>query len=276
MGISIGLRHKNGGKEDISIWNSLAKQYYRFQKNIRRQSNPQRDLSGYPDPRSIIHDSTYLKMLQNIDYVKHKHLLDVGCADGLFTKRIAREVGQVTAIDGASNFIDIANTHYPRRNITFQTCNILQKLPFKNETFDIVSSSLTLMDVKKLDLIAKNLCAVLKPGGDMIFSITHPCFYSKGFASWRTKDGYVQYVHISECYDCESKIKKRVGGDVVNVSHYHRPINMYVNEFTKKGLSLKAMYEPTLSIKHFKKIPREERNYRYQLMPPFAFFHFVK
>src|SRR6185295_7280115 len=51
---------------------------------------------------------------------------------------------------------------------------------FDDASFDAVVSFMSLMDGPRFDLAMRETFRVLRPGGMLAFSITHPCFLTKG------------------------------------------------------------------------------------------------
>lgn len=51
-----------------------------------------------------------------------------------------------------------------------------QRLPFRDARFDFATAFMSLMDMPDPDLALREACRILKRGGFLQFSITHPCF----------------------------------------------------------------------------------------------------
>src|SRR6185503_3239772 len=59
--------------------------------------------------------------------------------------------------------------------IDYQVASAVE-LPFDDETFDAATAFMSLMDIPENDRAMREAYRVLKPGGFLQFSITHPCF----------------------------------------------------------------------------------------------------
>lgn len=95
-------------------------------------------------------------------------VLDVGCGTGYFARRIAPVVdpaGEVVGIDPLQPLLDYAAAHSPA-NCTFHAATA-QDLPFGDESFDLVVSSITFHHIApdhRADAV-REMFRVLRPGG---------------------------------------------------------------------------------------------------------------
>lgn len=103
--------------------------------------------------------------------VKDKTILDLGCGTGLLTNQINNWGGRVNGIDISDEMIGIAQQSY--QNLKFQVSD-LNKLPFENNEYDVVASSLVMHYLKDLKPGFHEVSRVLKNNGQFIFSMHHP------------------------------------------------------------------------------------------------------
>jgi ubiquinone/menaquinone biosynthesis C-methylase UbiE len=105
-----------------------------------------------------------------------EHVLDVGCGTGTLAIAVARRVGRagrVVGIDPGTRQIARARTKVARRKepIEFQT-GVIERLPFPDQTFDVVLSSLMMhhlpTSLKRQGLA--EIARVLKPGGRLVIA----------------------------------------------------------------------------------------------------------
>lgn len=101
------------------------------------------------------------------------NVLDAGCAAGWYTESLLNRGANVTAIDISQSMVMAAKRRVGNKaNIV---CHDLEEnLPFQNEFFDLIVSSLTLHYVKDWNHVFKEFKRILKPGGSLLFSVHHP------------------------------------------------------------------------------------------------------
>lgn len=124
--------------------------------------------------RTVHSDAAFL-----LPYLKPTDkILDVGCGPGTITYGFAEYVpdGSVTAVDFAPVIVEQAKAYALskiheddgklRGKIDFVVGNVLEKLPFEDETFDVIFSSQVLTHIgSRCSQALKEMRRVLKPGG---------------------------------------------------------------------------------------------------------------
>lgn len=100
---------------------------------------------------------------------KNEKILEIGCGDGEFTKRLMRLPSKIVATDITPEVIKRAKKKYIKnKNIQFKVDDA-EKFSFREETFDIVCGISILHHVNYRKAI-KECFRVLKPGGRLFFS----------------------------------------------------------------------------------------------------------
>ncbi|KAI7885585.1 S-adenosyl-L-methionine-dependent methyltransferase [Lichtheimia hyalospora FSU 10163] len=96
---------------------------------------------------------------------QNANILDIGCGSGSWVMEMAIEHpnAHVTGIDMA----DMFPTTIRPENVTFQLCNILDGLPYEDNTFDFVHMRQLIVALrsKEWPVILTEIYRVLKPGG---------------------------------------------------------------------------------------------------------------
>lgn len=130
--------------------------------------------------RDFINTPCFFRMLPDVTGLRG---LDVGCGEGHNTRLLAGRGARMDAIDICDAFIRYAReseAHEPM-GITYQVASAVA-LPFADQAFDFVTGFMSFMDIPETDRVISESYRVLKPGGFLQFSITHPCFQT---ARWK-------------------------------------------------------------------------------------------
>ncbi|SFD81572.1 Methyltransferase domain-containing protein [Paenibacillus catalpae] len=170
-----------------------------------------------------------------------KTVLDAGCAAGWYTARFAERGAQVTAIDLSPEMVAACKRRVgDQANVS--VCDLSEPLPFEDESFDFIVSSLTLHYLKDWGPTFREFRRVLKPGGTLQFSIHHPFMDYQHFE----RPDYFAHELLTDVW------KKKETGPI-EVTFYRRPMMDIVNA-TAEHFTLDQMIEPQPS-KDFINLP---------------------
>jgi ubiquinone/menaquinone biosynthesis C-methylase UbiE len=128
---------------------------------------------------------------------KPQKYLDVGCNRGTITYEVGRLIGACETYG-----VDVMDTSHP--DITYRKLKPDGTFDLESESFDLVTASMTLHHVEKLDTCVQEIMRVLRPGG-LLFIREHDC--------WTVMDAML--------VDIEHLLYDRVGGDVGSYNMYH-------------------------------------------------------
>lgn len=169
-------------------------------------------------------------MLQLENNLETYQILDAGCAAGWYTDELLKRGANVTAIDISQSMVEAAKRRVGSKADVL--CHDLEEtLPFPNETFDIILSSLTLHYIKDWDAVFSEFKRVLKPNGVVLFSVHHP------FSDYKL-------------FRCENYFSKELltdywvkSGKEIEVVFYKRPLNEIIQS-TVNHFTLSSLIEP--------------------------------
>ncbi len=216
--------------------------------------------------------------------IKGKLALDIGCGEGRNTRKFAKLGAHIIGIDASENMIRFAQEEEKKDplGIEYRVASWSNLVALKNERFDIVLSTMALMDGPGYETALREFCRVLKPGGELFFSILHPCFLTPGYTKLTDKYGVCTHRVVSNYFKegpwkfTWSMSKKTDKSDAQNFTSlsYHRTLSTYLNNIIAAGFTLKEIKEPCPSNEACEQNPRLK--IARDVAPSFLFIHAIK
>lgn len=158
------------------------------------------------------------------------NVLDAGCAAGWYTDQLLQRGAKVVATDLSQEMVE-ATKRRVEEKATVICLDLEEKLPFENNTFDLIISSLTLHYIKDWNNTFSEFKRILKPNGLFLFSIHHP------FTD-------VQLLEDANYFTTELIIDEwKKEGKSFKVPFYRRPLQSIINE-TVNYFSIEEVIEP--------------------------------
>lgn len=205
-------------KNVIQQWNNTAERYTNEQEKSEYTENNKRivkerfqDLSG-------------------------QKILDLGCGYGYYTDYFAGIGADVSGVDGSDKMIEIARSYYP--DCSFAVCDITEKLPFSDNSFDLIFCNQVLMDVEDVESVFSECYRILKTHGIFYYSIVHPAFYD---CHWVKDENDFLFAKQISSYIKPYSFLNDFWGETM---HFHRPLSYYLNAASEQGFILKHIDEP--------------------------------
>jgi len=158
-----------------------------------------------------------------------ERVLDAGCAAGEHALWLFEQGALVTAIDISEPMLHLARTRLEHRAVVL-AADIGQPLPFRDASFDLIFSSLTLHYVADWEPMLAQFVRVLRPGGSFVFSTHHPSMDA----------GLADYFNVREIDDRWSGF----GAAPVRVRFFHRPLHAIFTPLLNAGFRIDAVSEP--------------------------------
>lgn len=173
---------------------------------------------------------------------KLDYVLDVGCGAGFLTGEIAKSARSVIGIDLSKESIriakqrldDFANVHLIQSDIETYSAD------YHGEKFSLAVSNMTLMTTLSLRKTLQSIARLLIPGGILVFTITHPCF-------WPSYWGYAkeEWFDYSQEIVIEAEFRISLDNQTGHITtHVHRPLELYVAMIRETGFLLNRILEP--------------------------------
>lgn len=208
---------------------------------------------GYDVYRDLFNTPAFLEMLPGVEGLAG---LDLGCGEGYNTRLLAERGARMFAIDVAPSFVRYAREGEQGRPVGIRyAAASAQRLPFRDASFDFATAFMSLMDMPEPHAALREAWRVLKPGGFLQFSITHPCFDppyrkllrdSQGAAYALEVGGYFEDTHgrIDEWLFSAAPAAAKAGLRPFQVPRFHRPLSVWFNALVDAGFQIERAAEP--------------------------------
>lgn len=195
-------------------------------------------------------------MLRLLPPVAERAIVDAGCGNGHFARRLADLGARVTAFDFADELIARARARsatYSDR-IAYHVIDAtdaaqLARLP--DGAFDVVTSTGVLMTMTEIELLIVAAHRWLKPDGLFVFSVSHPCFNTDKTAlmaeSIQDPPGEWRTIRSVKVWGYKSVVPTRSGnvkGQALLQVYVDRPLEALLGAFFSNGFVMDGVDEP--------------------------------
>ncbi|WP_456274582.1 class I SAM-dependent methyltransferase [Bacillus sp. AK031] len=207
------------------------------------------DIDGSSHYNSLYERPAMMELLPH--KLEGMKILDAGCAAGWYSQTFIRNGAGVTALDISEKMVKAAKERLSHSANVIQH-DLREDLPFEDNQFDIIVSSLTLHYIENWNSTFREFSRVLKPGGTFLYSVHHPFM---DFSRHKPED-YFETVKLSEIWN-----KPNLS---IEVSFYRRPLQNIIN-MTTNHFHLLKLIEPQ-PLEKLRKV--KEKSYRYLMTKP--------
>jgi malonyl-CoA O-methyltransferase len=164
------------------------------------------------DDAAVLQKEVCSRLLERLDYVRlePQMILDLGVGTGEAITPLMQRYNKasIVALDLSEQMLHKAKAHGRLFRKPELVCADLEALPFADNSFDLVFSSLALQWCNNLGETMKGLLRVLKPGGLLMFATFGPDTLKELKASWQNID---DTVHVNPFVDMHD-----VGDEMLN------------------------------------------------------------
>jgi 2-polyprenyl-3-methyl-5-hydroxy-6-metoxy-1,4-benzoquinol methylase len=187
-------------------------------------------------------------------------VLDIGCGNGQFARRMAQLGAHVLAVDVSPRMIEHAraNTLEHQERIDYRiidATNHAMLLTLGHRCFDAAVCTMAMMDMASIDPLVSSLSSLLKAEGRFVFSVMHPCFNSARVklvaeeGTTEAGDLVTRYcVRVSDYIHPRATKGVAMKGQPAPHYYFDRPISALFTTCFKSGFVLDGLEEPTFRV----------------------------
>ncbi len=221
--------------------------------------------AGFDIYRDCLNTPAFFDFLPS---VKNLHGIDIGCGEGHNTRLLALQGAKIEAIDISEIFIQkaVEEENITPLNIRYQVAGA-GDLPFQNNHFDFATSFMCFMDIPEIEPVFKEAFRVLKPGGFLQFSISHPCFETLHRKNVKNLTGATYAVEVGDYFKnsngaVDEWIFKAAPSALKNqlrrfrTPKFTRTLSEWLNTIIQAGLMIEQINEPYADDETVKRQPK--------------------
>lgn len=171
-------------------------------------------------------------MLDLLPAVEGNTVLDAGCGAGHLTNELTARDASVVGLDVSRRMVGSALARTPEAD--FVQADLGGPLPFADDVFDGVVSSLAFHYVREWDALFAELRRVLSPGGWLLVSVQHP---HADFEEYAGAENYHERERVEATWESF--------GPPVTVPAYRRALAAMFDPALANGFRLDRLVEPT-------------------------------
>ncbi len=177
-------------------------------------------------------------MLDRIQAAMPKAILDLGCGEGRFCRRLAPLVERVVGIDPTEPLISHAQALGGADYVIAGAENI----PFADHSFDMIVSYLSMIDIPDVPRALQDCHRVLRPGGRLLIANLNPwttASQAHGYPEVKP-DGTTTLI-MDRYLNCFASWAE---WSDIRIQNWHRPLSFYMQTLLTAGFQLTHFDEP--------------------------------
>ncbi|MEX0431161.1 malonyl-ACP O-methyltransferase BioC [Spiribacter insolitus] len=177
------------------------------------------------DGTAVLHREVGRRLVERLDYIRlqPQAILDLGCATGVNTEALRRRYpkARFVAMDLALPMVEQARRRGGRWRRPPGVCGGLEQLPFRNDSFDLVFSSLAFHRVPDLSATARELQRILRPDGVLMFATFGPDTLDELRRAWQAVDVDPHVHGFVDMHDIgDALVNARLADPVMDMEHF--------------------------------------------------------
>lgn len=219
--------------DDLHFWEQQADTFDEF---IGEEGDPLR--SDILDPF----------IMSQIAPKQTDRILDAGCGNGYFCRKLSPLIESVTGIDGSKRMIEIAEERSDAyKNISYQLQDLTESNWKLQKEFSCVLAHLILQDMSDIEAFFIESKRLLAKNGRLFITIPHPFtsppvgYYKLGLPGrLGLHSGYLKTYNYLEERKARRSIYLAKG---LHHNYYHRTISTYISTALKHNFTLSSFKE---------------------------------
>ena len=192
--------------------------------------------------RTPLHDHFYWSfvepsLLQLLPAPPDGMTLDIGCGEGRLARALTAQGHQVVGVEPSPRLAAAAREADPPTQVLVADA---ARLPLDDRSVQLAVSTLSLLNIGRLERAIGEIARVLAPGGSFCFVTVHPS------ASWRSAKELLGE-DTSYFRDTVFSERREREGLAMTFVDTHRPLSALTGALSRAGLLLESLSEPTPS-----------------------------
>jgi SAM-dependent methyltransferase len=196
--------------------------------------------------RELVLDPAMLELCGDVQGLR---VCDVGCGEGRFCRMLSARGADVVGIDPTPLLIEEARRRDPGGAYIEAHA---EKLPLEDNSFDLVISYVTLVDIADYRTAIREMARILKPGGRLI-SANLNGFATSVPTGWIRNEANEKVVFPVDNYMQERPEWVEWSG--IRIINWHRPLSAYMQAYLACRLNLRHFSEPLPSAEALERRP---------------------
>lgn len=157
------------------------------------------------DNAAILQEEVSNRLFERLQYMRHQPetIVDLGCGTGRVVPGLQKAYprARVHAVDIARQMLLKAGSNYRWLSKKRLVVADMERLPFADNSFDMVFSSLALPWCNDLNLALSEFARVARPGALLLFSSFGPATLSELALSWQSLDAHPHVHRFIDMHD---------------------------------------------------------------------------
>jgi SAM-dependent methyltransferase len=177
-------------------------------------------------------------MMESVRAKRCSTALDVGCGEGRFCRMMQTSGIQTVGIDPTEALISRAREHDTDGDYRVGRA---EAIDFADQTFDLVVSYLSLIDIADVASAIREMVRVLRPGGRLLIANL------TSFNTAAVGGGWTREASGDLRFSIDHYLTQRavwVARRGIRVQNWHRPLSFYMSLLIAEGLNLRYFGEP--------------------------------